>query len=367
MGSSSKKKKEKQKDFQKPKLKVGKTRPKADNFTDTSFKARSIVVTQQSLQTAAPSVASQFNHQLSLLTHKSDTQRRESLAYLTGAINTARAQNAPLPQPVSIIIPRTLALIYDSSKAVREQLLKLFHALPPADVLPHVEELLRRTRAGLTSMALDIRINSLEVLDWLLQIHPDETVSCAGGWIHTLKCFMSLLGWKDAWATTAQERWSTASMSGNSSGHGANADKSKKLRIHQMKTLAAFLKAGLVLDEEAVAAAKAEQAAAARRWFPLHQTRFHMVGGQGPNGFAHLNLFGAPRDEDADMYRDRQGRQRAFERLIQPATEAGLPGAKKEGGTLGRAAAEVEKVILDGMDDYFASSGPAQLASELGA
>ena len=40
MGSSSKRKKEKQKDFQKPKLKVGKTRPKADNFTDTSFKAR---------------------------------------------------------------------------------------------------------------------------------------------------------------------------------------------------------------------------------------------------------------------------------------------------------------------------------------
>jgi len=25
---------------QKPKLKVGKTRPKADNFTDTSFKAK---------------------------------------------------------------------------------------------------------------------------------------------------------------------------------------------------------------------------------------------------------------------------------------------------------------------------------------
>lgn len=40
MGSSSKKKKEKQKDFQKPKLKVGKAKPKADNFTDTSFKAK---------------------------------------------------------------------------------------------------------------------------------------------------------------------------------------------------------------------------------------------------------------------------------------------------------------------------------------
>lgn len=40
MGSSTKKKKEKQKDFQKPKLKVGKTKAKAANFTDTSFKSK---------------------------------------------------------------------------------------------------------------------------------------------------------------------------------------------------------------------------------------------------------------------------------------------------------------------------------------
>ena len=57
MGSSSKKKKDKKKDFQvcpfdmcrnikalmvsqKPKLKVGKARPKPSNFTDTSFKAK---------------------------------------------------------------------------------------------------------------------------------------------------------------------------------------------------------------------------------------------------------------------------------------------------------------------------------------
>jgi len=42
MAKSAKAKKEKKKDFQKPKLKVGKTKPKAANFTDTSFKARCI-------------------------------------------------------------------------------------------------------------------------------------------------------------------------------------------------------------------------------------------------------------------------------------------------------------------------------------
>lgn len=43
MGSSDKKKKEKKKDFQKPKLKVGKAKQKAANFTDTSFRSKGIV------------------------------------------------------------------------------------------------------------------------------------------------------------------------------------------------------------------------------------------------------------------------------------------------------------------------------------
>jgi pre-rRNA-processing protein IPI1 len=43
MGSSTKKKKDKKKDFQKAKLKVGKAKAKADNFTDTSFKSKCIV------------------------------------------------------------------------------------------------------------------------------------------------------------------------------------------------------------------------------------------------------------------------------------------------------------------------------------
>lgn len=40
MGSSTRKKRDKKKDFQKVKLKVGKTAPKASNFTDTSFRAK---------------------------------------------------------------------------------------------------------------------------------------------------------------------------------------------------------------------------------------------------------------------------------------------------------------------------------------
>jgi hypothetical protein len=40
MGASKRKKKEKKKDFQKTKLKVGQAKPKPANFTDTSFLSR---------------------------------------------------------------------------------------------------------------------------------------------------------------------------------------------------------------------------------------------------------------------------------------------------------------------------------------
>jgi hypothetical protein len=43
MAASAKKKREKKKDFQRAKLKVGKTKAKPDSFTSTSFKAKGIV------------------------------------------------------------------------------------------------------------------------------------------------------------------------------------------------------------------------------------------------------------------------------------------------------------------------------------
>ena len=70
MGSSAKKKKEKAKDFQKAKLKVGKARPKNTNATDTTFAAKSIVLKQQSLDESKREAGPLFNHNLSLLSSK---------------------------------------------------------------------------------------------------------------------------------------------------------------------------------------------------------------------------------------------------------------------------------------------------------
>jgi pre-rRNA-processing protein IPI1 len=49
MGKNKRKKKQKEEDFKKVKLKVGKTLPKGTNETQTSFKSRGIVVPSQDL------------------------------------------------------------------------------------------------------------------------------------------------------------------------------------------------------------------------------------------------------------------------------------------------------------------------------
>ena len=48
----------------------------------------------------------------------------------------------------------------------------------------------------MTHLATEIRLFGLDVLEWLLQVAGDEVVSCAGGWVKMLKCFLSLLGWQ---------------------------------------------------------------------------------------------------------------------------------------------------------------------------
>ncbi|KAF2005212.1 hypothetical protein P154DRAFT_457839 [Amniculicola lignicola CBS 123094] len=333
MTNSTKKKKEKKKDFQKPKLKVGKAKPKAANFTDTSFKAKSIVLTQQSLSANAPTVAAQCAHHLSLLTHRADTQRKESLAYLTTAIANNPPGN-PLPQPSSIVLPGVQRLILDGSNGVRHQLLKLLHSLPAGDIASHSDQLLLHTRAGMTHLASEIRLFSLDVLEWLLKVAGDEVVSCAGGWVKMLKCFLSLLGWQNE----ASGKWSATKSFGKAGGDA-------KVQVKQMNTLSLFLKTGLVPSETSISTSTGTST------FPLWQTEHHMPS-ERSNAYAHLNLFGAARDEEAEMYEDREDRQRVFHERAESAIITGLEQATKAGGELGRAAAQLRRVLKEGMADY---------------
>ncbi|CAM1501745.1 Fc.00g037290.m01.CDS01 [Cosmosporella sp. VM-42] len=330
MGSSTRKKKEKQKDFQKPKFKVGKEKPKASNFTDTSFKSKSIVMGQQSLSTVAPDIIQQFKHNLSLASSKSDKQRRETLAYLTGQLSAEPPIN---PVGTHAILAKLLPLISDSSTPVRSQLLKLLRTLPEEEVRHSTEQAIMFIRAGMTHLSADISNDTLGMLEWLLDVAEDDLVSCPGGWVKTLNSFCAMMGWPVSSSTAG---WSSGSRTGLRA-------KDAQTYARQITTLSKFLQAGLK-EETSI---------------PENPSEFldniYRIPRE-PNAFAYLNLHGVRRDEEGEMYSTRDARQRVFQSRFLKSISKGVSQAKKEGGATGRAAALLDQTLQEGMGDYESST-----------
>lgn len=70
------------------------------------------------------------------------------------------------------------------------------------------------------------------------------------------------------------------------------------------------------------------------------------------NVFAHLNLFGPPRDEESEMYAEQEERQAIFHKRFRATVSSGVEAAKREGGEVGRAAAGVAKVLAEEMEGF---------------
>ncbi|KAL5353293.1 rRNA processing protein [Pseudogymnoascus australis] len=333
MGSSARKKAEKKKDFKKPKLRVGKAKAKPDNFTDTSFKSRSITINQQSLTTSAPASSVQFEHYLSLASSsKSDAQRRDALSYLTTQVSS-QPVNAPIPVSPSTILEKLLPLILDGSQSVRTHQLKFLRLLPAKDVGNRAEFALLYIRAGMTHLAVEIRNDALSVLEWLVEIAPEYVVSCPGGWFKTLDSFMRMMGWAES---VGSSKWSAAAK--------VTFGKGGKSFPRQITVLAQFLNAGL-------ARIATEEPFQRGSCFPLWDADIHVISAQA-SPFAHLNLFGPGRDEEGEMYTERESRQRVFRLRFQKSVDKGIESARKEGGEMGRAGAILGKVVTESMDDY---------------
>jgi pre-rRNA-processing protein IPI1 len=332
MGSSAKKKREKKQDFQKTKLKVGKARPKNTNATDTSFAAKSIVLKQQSLTETERDAATLMDLNLSLLSSRNDSQRRDALTTLTTMV---ASKDGNLPRPVSTILAKSQPLVLDGSSSVRQQLLKLLKSLPH-DGLGSLDQTLLYTRAGMTHLSADIRSTSLDVLDWLLETNGEAVVNCAGGWVKMLQTFQNLLSWRSTNVTHSNldGQWSTTKPTNTKVG-------TDKLLVHQLSTLANFLSAGLkrpILDTNA-------QAAYAAASFPIWHMRNHLITTRS-SPYNHLNLFGTPREVDNEVYDDVEDRADIFHMLDLAAIfGCGVKDAKSLGGEVGRAAASVDKAL----------------------
>lgn len=294
-----------------------------------------ISLSQQSLKIEAPSASAQFSHHVSLLVSRSDTQRKESLSYLVST-TASRPVNAPLQQPVGVLLPKLLPLVLDGSNGVRAQLLKFLQILPAHGVEDHIEDVLLYIRAGMTHLAADIRSSSMDILAWALNTVGQQLVSCAGGWVKTLKCFLAMLGWPNEDATVS---WSSQQASFGKGGSEG------KVYAKNLNTLATFLRIGLSEGSGG------HDDTPASSMFPIYNMQQHMIARKS-NAFAHLNLFGLPRDEESGIYDDREDRQRVFCKAFQQAVERGLEVATKGGGEVGRAAASVKRAMTEGLKDY---------------
>ncbi|KAK0615762.1 Rix1 complex component [Bombardia bombarda] len=327
MGSSNRKKKEKKKDFQKAKLKVGKAKAKAANFTDTSFKAKSIVVNQQTLVTDATDLLEQFKQNLSLaINAKPDNQRRDALSYIYNQLSAKPPNN---PVGTAGLLTKLLPLLSDSASSVRANLLKLFRVLPPSEVSPHVEKILMYIRGGMTHLSNDVRNDTLNVMEWLLDVAGDETVSCPGGWLKTLNSFSSMLGWNPSVTSAiSNQGWTATSASKTTLG----TRKGPESHARQIQLLAKFIQIGFQRETPATYDPRAY-------WDNIYRLP------ATANPFAYLNLFGTPRDEDSEMYPNRMSRMRVFDAKWRSAIVTGMDGAKKEGGLVGRAAASLDRAL----------------------
>lgn len=330
--------------LQKPKLKVGKAKPKASNFTDTSFKAKSVVINKQSISVDAPSASSQFSHHVSLLKNRSDSQRAESLAYLTTAIAQAIDDDA-LPESISALLPRLLPLVVDGSNAVRQQLLKTLRVLGSrsTDIRMHADVFLLYVHAGMSHLSAGIRSFSTTVLDWLLDVAGIDVVTSAGGWTKTLDCFLSLLGWSNSPNTSGNKQmrngWSSTQKPAFRLGNEGNA------AATLLKTLGKFIQVGLrppVVDVESSLSMSG----------PLLWHTEHHALPSSRNAFSYLGLFSREQREDEERLEDREARQHALTSRYGQSINNGTEALVKEGGEVGRAAAGVKKALADGLRDY---------------
>lgn len=172
----------------------------------------------------------------------------------------------------------------------------------------------------------------MDLLGWALDVAGSEIVACPGGWVKTLRCFLSMLGWS---IDSVPSSWSSSKATFGKAGAEG------KVLVKNMTILGRFLLAGTVRDV-------LEPTQAHSYAFPLHQVQQHMIT-SGANSFGYLRIFGNALDEENSSCEDREDRLKVLVKVFQPAIELGVENGRKEGGEVGRAAAGVSKVLYEAM------------------
>jgi pre-rRNA-processing protein IPI1 len=236
---SKRKKTEKQKDFKKAKLKVGKTAAKPDNYTDTSFKAKTISLPNQSiakkLTSSGTTLEIDLTHQLSLTKHHSSSTRKEVLIYLQQHLPS----NPSLyKQIINLITP----MIHDSSLNVQTALISLFNACGEKQqglLDLHVRSIILFILSAMTHIQPVIRNGSSKFLQVLVEYAPQSLVKSY--FAKVMKSYFQLMNW-----TLVDDKKSMSLAITTGSAIGGSA---KKARIGHLHVLQKFLKVAIFEDQ----------------------------------------------------------------------------------------------------------------------
>lgn len=214
MPKSQKKQAEKQNDFKKSRLKLGKGKKPASNAVDTSFKAHSIALPTQSITVdksqAGPSTKRRHTIQdlLSLVKHYSPSSRKDAIA---GLRELLQAHSDLMLSTTSSVIPECCRLVADEDASVRKASIEFLDwylsRLPNASIIPHAATIMLFATSAQTHIFPEIRIDAIKFMTVLLSVCPEMVISRgpSGHSQRVLHGYLSLLvgnvGAKDSSAT----------------------------------------------------------------------------------------------------------------------------------------------------------------------
>ncbi|XP_041648847.1 testis-expressed protein 10 homolog [Cheilinus undulatus] len=170
------KKKKRQDDFQKVKLKVGKTKPKADNATITSFRTKGIHLSEQlKRDTSGPTTHRQLgiNDLLSQLHHYNANVKHSALLGLRELLSL---NPSLLDQHLSRLLSEVAAVFSDKDGNVRVAATRVLRfiaqSVPAERVSPFFPLLSAHLSCAMTHIEPGIQEDAMKVLDVLLEHYP---------------------------------------------------------------------------------------------------------------------------------------------------------------------------------------------------
>lgn len=170
------KKKKRQDDFQKVKLKVGKMKPKADNATNINFRSRGIHLSEQlKRDTSGPTTHRQLgiNDLMSQLHHYNANVKHSALLGLRELLSL---NPSLLEQHLSRFLSEVAAVFTDKDGNVRVAATRVFkfiaQSVPAERVAPFFPLLCAHLSCAMTHIETGIQEDAMKVLDVLLEHYP---------------------------------------------------------------------------------------------------------------------------------------------------------------------------------------------------